>query len=60
LCSQQRTRHDGAFRFGEGVGLRRDRPVIGGIMLRAIRSAGNVAGWRLADGMDAVFSWDGD
>jgi hypothetical protein len=38
----------------------RDRPVIGGIMLRAIRSVGNVADWGVADGMDAAFNRDGD
>jgi hypothetical protein len=38
----------------------RDRPLIGGIMSRAMRSVGYVAGWGLADGMDAAFGWDGD
>jgi hypothetical protein len=37
-----------------------DRPLIGGIMSRAMRSVGYVAGWGLADGMDAAFGWDGD
>ena len=37
-----------------------DRPLIGGIMPRAIGPVGYVAGWGLADGMDAAFGWDGD
>jgi hypothetical protein len=40
--------------------LKGDRPLIGGIMSRAMRSVGYVAGWGLADGMDAAFGWDGD
>jgi len=39
---------------------RGDCPDIGGIMIRAIRLVGYVAGWGLADGMDAAFDWDGD
>jgi len=31
-----------------------------GIMIGAIRPVGYVAGWGLADGMDAAFDWDGD
>ncbi len=42
------------------VQQKRDRPLIGGIMSRAMRSVGYVAGWGLADGMDAAFGWDGD
>jgi hypothetical protein len=38
----------------------RDRPLIGGIMPRAIGPVGYVAGWGLADGMDAAFGWDAD
>jgi hypothetical protein len=29
-----------------------------GIMNRAIRSVGYIAGWGLVDGMDATFGWD--
>jgi hypothetical protein len=42
------------------LGREGDRPLIGGIMSRAMRSVGYVAGWGLADGMDAAFGWDGD
>jgi hypothetical protein len=31
-----------------------------GIMTRAIRPVRYVAGWGLADGMDAAFGWDRD
>ena len=46
--------------YALGVSAARDRPLIGGIMSRAMRSVGYVAGWGLADGMDAAFGWDGD
>jgi hypothetical protein len=29
-------------------------------MVRAISPVGYVAGWEVADGMDAAFGWDGD
>ena len=35
-------------------------PMIGGIMLGAIRSAGNVTGWGLGDEVDTRFDRDGD
>ena len=31
----------------------------GGIMIKAIRPVGYVAGWRFADGMDAAIGWNG-
>jgi hypothetical protein len=37
-----------------------DRPEIWEIMTIGIGPVGYVAGWGFADGMDAVFGWDGD
>jgi hypothetical protein len=38
----------------------RDRPEIRGIMTIGIGPVGYAGGWGLTDGMDVVFSWEGD